>query len=198
MITFLEGMIEEKQPTQLTINVGGVGYHVAIPLSSYDYLPTIGQTGRIIIYDYIREDNRALYGFANEQERTLFEQLISVSGIGPKIALSALSGLSSREIKAAIAEGDVKRLSSISGIGKKMAERMVVELRDKLSTGESLEAITGTKAEEPVEGHAQDAVRALIALGYKQTEAYKLIMAAHKNLGATASVEELVRKALAR
>ena len=197
MITFLEGLIEEKQPTQLTINVGGIGYHVAIPLSSYDNLPTIGQKGRIIIFDYIREDNRALYGFANEQERKLFTQLISVSGIGPKIALSALSGLSSREIKAAIAEGDVKRLSSISGIGKKMAERMIVELKDKLSTGETLEAIAGSP-DGPVEGNARDAIMALIALGYKQAEAYKLVMTVVKKRGADTIVEELVRNALAR
>ena len=128
MISFLEGVLEEKQPTRVVLNVGGVGYEVCIPLISYDRLPAAGERCRMLIHDHIREDSRMLFGFFRSEDRDMFEMLLTISGIGPKIALSALSGLNAREIKSAIVEGDIKRLSSISGIGRKMAERMVVEI----------------------------------------------------------------------
>jgi Holliday junction DNA helicase RuvA len=199
MITFLEGIIEDKQPTHVVINVGGVGYEVVIPLSSYDRLPGEAERCRILTYDHIREDAHQLFGFMTEGERRMFVLLLTVSGIGPKLALTTLSGLTSRELKVAIAEGDIKRLSSISGIGKKTAERMVVELRDKLGAGEVLEASSGTRDLSESDVKLRDAIMALISLGYKRMEAQDMVTRVMSDPSAgQGSVEDLVRKALAR
>jgi Holliday junction DNA helicase RuvA len=197
MITFLNGIIAEKQPTRVVMDVGGVGYEVAIPLSSYDRLPAKGQMCRILTYHHVREDAQLLFGFMTEDERRMFLLLISISGIGPKTGLTALSGMSARELKVAIVQGDVKRLNSISGIGKKTAERMVIELKDKISEGEALEAITASGEKSPEDMKMRDAVLALIALGYKQDEARKMVAAAVQG-GTTGkmTVEEIVKKAL--
>lgn len=195
MITFIEGLLVEKDPTRVVVNVQGVGYEVFIPLSSYDRLPASGETVRILTYDHVREDTHALYGFMTGEERRLFLLLMGVSGIGPRLALTALSGLSVRDLKAAVAQGDIKRLSSVSGIGKKTAERMVVELRDKLTAGEALEAVAGGGAEPDV--RLRDAILALISLGYKQAEAQTRVRDVLARVGAKSTVEEIVRKALA-
>lgn len=198
MITFLDGVVEEKYPTHVVLNVGGVGYEVVIPLSSYDRLPAVRGTCRLLTYDHVREDAHQLFGFMTEGERRMFVLLMTVSGIGPKLALTTLSGLTTRELKAAIAQGDVKRLSSVSGIGKKTAERMVVELKDKLSVGESLEAVTGGALPPEADIKARDAVMALISLGYKRTEAQDMVARVLTGPdGKTLSVEDVVRKALA-
>ncbi|HRZ11306.1 MAG TPA: Holliday junction branch migration protein RuvA [Kiritimatiellia bacterium] len=196
MITFLEGRLVEKDPTRVVLNVQGVGYEVFIPLSSYDRLPAPGEPARLLTYDHVREDLHALYGFMTEDERRLFLLLMSVSGIGPRLALTALSGLSVRDLKAAVAQGDIKRLSSISGIGKKTAERMVVELRDKLTAGEALEAVAGAAAGEP-DARLRDAILALVSLGYKQADAQKRVRDVLPGVGPKTTVEEIVRKALA-
>lgn len=198
MITFLEGVLVQKDPTRVVVNVGGVGYEVFIPLSSYDRLPAAGGAVRLLTYDHVREDVHALYGFVTEDERSLFLKLIDVSGIGPRLAITALSGLSARELKAAVVQGDVKRLSSVSGIGKKTAERMVLELRDKLGAGEALEAVAGGKPATGENMRMRDAVLALISLGCKPAEAQNLVENVIASAGPNASVEELVRKALAR
>ncbi len=199
MITFLEGVIEDKQPTHVVMNVGGVGYEVVIPLSSYDRLPGVAERCRILTYDHIREDAHQLFGFMTEGERRMFVLLLTVSGIGPKLALTTLSGLTSRELKVAIAEGDVKRLSSISGIGKKTAERMVVELRDKFGVGEVLDASSGAKVFSETDVKLRDAILALISLGYKRAEAQEMVTRVMSDsTSGQESVEELVRKALAR
>ncbi len=197
MICFLEGTLEDKQPTRVVMNVGGVGYEVFIPLSTYDRLPKQGEGCRVLTYDHIREGDRTLYGFIRETDRDVFELLLGITGIGPKIALSALSGLSPREIKAAVVEGDVKRLSSVSGIGKKMAERMVVELRHKLTDADALEAVSGA-SDEPDDHRLRDAVLALIALGYKQADAQKLARDAITRCAPDDSVEAIVKKALVK
>lgn len=197
MITFLEGDLVEKEPARLVIAVAGVGYELFVPLSSYDKLPPAGARCRVLTWLCIREDAHTLYGFATDAERRLFLLLMSVSGIGPKTALGALSGLSVRELTVAIVGSDFKRISSISGIGKKTAERIVVELKDKLSDGEALEAIAGADALEPGDLRARDAMLALIALGYKQAEAQAAIRKIVPNLAPEAGVEEIVRKALA-
>jgi Holliday junction DNA helicase RuvA len=194
MITFLEGVLEEKQPGRTVMNVGGVGYEVHVPLSSFDRLPPEGARARILIYHHITEVSQALFGFASEEERRIFVLLLGVSGIGPKIAVSALSGLSARELKAALVSGDLKRLASINGIGKKTAERMVVELRDKFSAGEALETLAGADDAPMGDHRLRDAAMALIALGYKQDDARKMVTAL--KLEATTSVEDIVRKAL--
>lgn len=196
MITFLEGELVDKQPTRVVLNVHGVGYEVFVPLSTYDRLPPKGGTCRILVHDYLREDIHSLFGFAGDEERKTFLQLLGITGIGPKIALSVLSGLSVREIRAAVTGGDVKRLSSVSGVGKKMAERIVVELRDKLSPGEALEAAAGVAPEAPDDLRLRDTILALIALGYKQADAQKLAQRAVGAARGGGTVEELVRRAL--
>lgn len=199
MIAFIQGVLAEKQPARVVVETGGLGYEIFIPLSSYDRLPTVGAACRILTVDHVREDAHLLFGFATAGERDLFQMLMSVTGIGPKIALSALSGLSVREIKAAIIEGDVKRLSSINGIGRKTAERMIVELRDRLSRGEALEAVAGADPATPDDLRMRDALLALIALGFKQDEARKQIEQASRTAGGhDLSVEELVRRCLGR
>jgi Holliday junction DNA helicase RuvA len=197
MITFLDGIIEDKQPTHLVLNVGGVGYEVVISLNSFDRLPAAGEKARILIHDHIREDAHLLFGFMTEDERRVFTLLLSVSGIGPKTALSVLSGMSVREVKVAIKDADIKRLSSISGIGKKTAERMVVELRDKFTSGEILSASSGQSLADS-DVRLRDAVLALVSLGYKRGEAQDLVLKASAQPSmAGADVESLVRKALA-
>ena len=194
MIAFLEGVIEVRQPTHVVLNIGGVGYEVLIPLSSFDRLPREGERCRLLIHDLPREEEHLLIGFATEDERLLFRRLLAVSGIGPKTALSALSGLSTRELKLAIAQGDVKRLASITGIGRKTAERIVVELRDKISPAEALEAATGAPSAEDVK--RRDAVLALISLGYKQSEALRMVASAVPEAVEGLTVEDIVRRAL--
>ena len=198
MITFVEGTLVEKDPTRVVVNVGGVGYEFFIPLSSYDRLPPANAACRLLTYDHVREDIHALYGFLTDDERRMFLLLLGISGIGPKTALTALSGMSVRDIKAAIAQADVKRLSSISGIGRKTAERIVVELKDKLGAGEAMEAIAAGEEPTAENMRMRDAILALISLGYKQAEAQKLVRAVVLKAGPDATVEELVRKALAR
>jgi len=197
MIAFLQGTLVEKEPTHVVIDVGGVGYEVFIPLSSYERLPAVNAQCRILTYDHVREDTHALYGFMTAEERRMFLLLIDVSGIGPKLAMTALSGLSVRDLKAAVAQADVKRLSAVSGIGRKTAERIVLELKDKLGAGESMEAVTGGAAPTEENLRMRDAILALVSLGYKQADAQDLIRKVASSAPA-ASVEELVRKALAK
>jgi holliday junction DNA helicase RuvA len=198
MIVFLEGTLVEKQPTRAVLNVEGVGYEVFIPLSTYDALPTENNACRILTYEHVREDLHALYGFATEAERRMFLLLLLVTGVGPKIALGALSGITVRDLKVAVVQGDVKRISSISGIGKKTAERVIMELRDKLSEGEALEAVSGAPELSATDTRTRDALLALISLGYKQAEAQKLVQTALTALKPDAGVEDLIRRALAR
>ena len=149
-------------------------------------------------HDYIREDAHQLFGFMTTDERRVFTLLLGVSGIGPKIALSALSGMTVRELKVAIKDGDIKRLSAISGIGKKTAERMIVELRDKFGDGEILAAGAGGNPELESDIKLRDAVLALISLGYKRTEAQELVVrVVRQPTMVGADVEAIVRKALA-
>lgn len=196
MITFLEGIIDEKEPTHVVLNVGGVGYEVVISLNSFDRLPGLGEKMRLLTHDHIREDEHRLFGFVTAEERRVFTLLLGVSGIGPKIALSALSGMTVREIKIAIRDGDVKRLSSISGIGRKTAERMIIELRDKFGAGEMLASVAAGTPESDIK--LRDAILALISLGYKRSEAQDLVLRVinQPNM-ACATVEDIVRKALA-
>ena len=196
MITFLDGLLEEKEPGRVVMNVAGVGYEVQIPLSSYEHLPASGARCRVLIHDHIREDAHLLFGFASEAERRLFVMLLGVSGIGPKIALSALSGMSVRELVQSIVGRDVKRLSSISGIGKKTAERLVVELRDRIGEGDALAAVASEPTVENLK--MRDAILALVTLGYRRSEAQELInKRVNPELLATAAVEDVVRKVLA-
>lgn len=193
MITFLKGRLVESNPTHITVEIHGVGYELLIPVSSYDRLPPPGESVHIRTHLVVREDAHVLYGFITAEERTLFRQLINaVSGIGPKIALNVLSGMSVADFHQAVAAGDVTALARISGVGKKTAERMVVELKDKLAPKTS--ALTGIPA---VPNHVlQDAIQALAALGLRPPEARDMVAAAARQLGEKARVEDLVRVCL--
>lgn len=197
MITFLNGKLVEALPTQVVVEVAGVGYEALIPLSSYDKLPAPGQPVHLLTQLIIREDAHTLYGFMSAPERDLFRLLInSVSGIGPKTALNVLSGMNVVTFRGAVANGDVKALSQISGVGKKTAERIVVELRDKVGAAGALEAASARHGLSPDDQKLSDATLALMALGFKQMEAHDAVRAAQAVLGAEASVEQIVRACL--
>jgi Holliday junction DNA helicase RuvA len=197
MIAFLHGKVVEALPTQVTIEVNGVGYEVLIPLSSYDKLPGPGQEVKILTHLAIREDAHVLYGFMSTAERDLFRLLINtVTGIGPRIGLNILSGMNVPAFRGAIANADVKALSQISGVGKKMAERMVVELKDKIGAAGAWEAASAQRSLSPEDQKINDAVLALMALGFKQIEAHDSLRKVQTNLGAQATVEDLVRACL--
>jgi Holliday junction DNA helicase RuvA len=197
MITFLHGKLIEALPTQITVDVNGVGYEALIPLSSFDKLPQPGQAIKLLTQLVIREDAHTLYGFMTSEERDLFRMLVhTVSGIGPKTALNVLSGISVTAFRGAVASGDLKSLSKISGVGKKTAERIVVELRDKIGMAGAWEAASAKHGLSADEQRINDAVLALVALGFKQIDAHDSIRAAQAVLGAQATVEELVRACL--
>lgn len=193
MIDYLSGKLVEKAPTRVVLDVAGVGYEVFIPLSSYDRLPETGELCCLKTHFHVREDAHIFFGFFTDKERSMFRMLLGTSGIGPKLAMAALSGLSVRDLRAAVVRGDTKMLSSISGIGKKVAERIIIELRDKFSEGESLEAVAG---EEEKDSQLRDAVLALVALGYKQEQARKMVVDVVESGRSVDSVEDLVRKSL--
>src|SRR5438270_8669899 len=197
MITFLHGTLAAALPTQAVVDVRGVGYEVFIPLSSYDKLPVPGQPVQILTHLHVREDAHILYGFMSAAERDLFRLLVNhVSGIGPKLALAVLSGMSVNNFKAAVVNNDVVSLSKISGVGKKTAERMVLELKDRVGVAAAWEAASAAHAPTPEQTQTNEAVLALIALGYKQVDAHKLVRDLQKGDGAGKSAEELVKLAL--
>ncbi|MCX7886315.1 MAG: Holliday junction branch migration protein RuvA [Verrucomicrobiae bacterium] len=192
MIAFLQGRLAEATPTTVVIDCHGVGYLVTIPVSSYEKLPPVGGEVKLLTYHHVnaQDGTQQLFGFATAGERDMFLLLIEVSGIGPKLACNILSGASVQSLRAAIAAGDTRALASLRGIGKKTAERLVVELRDKLG------AETAAVSRVVVDPKSADAVLALVSLGFKQSDAQKAVSAAVQRLGATATVEELVRAAL--
>ena len=196
MITFLKGTLEDALPTKVVIEVNGVGYELLIPLSSFEKLPGLGKAVVLKTQLVVREDSQTLYGFATEDERDMFKMIQSVSGIGPRLALNVLSGMAVDSFKLAVGSGDVKRLSSINGIGKKTAERMVLELKDKVDHlhGDLPTALGQVPGD--LDKSISDTVAALEALGSKSVEAQKAAQAAKVMLGDQASVEELVRAAL--
>lgn len=197
MITFLQGKLVDAIPTQVTIDVNGVGYEALIPLSSFDKLPQPGSEVKLLTQLIIREDAHVLYGFMTPGERELFRLLIhTVSGIGPKIALNILSGISAAAFRGAVANSDVKALSQISGVGKKTAERIVVELKDKVGPAGAWEASSAQRTLSSSDQKVNDAALALVALGFKQIDAHEAARAALALLGESATVESLVRACL--
>jgi len=197
MITHLRGRLVEALPTQVTVEVNGVGYDVLIPLSSFDKLPAPGEEVQLLTHLSIREDAHVLYGFMTGAERGMFRLLIhSVTGIGPKIALNILSGMNVTSFRGAVANGDIKAISQITGVGKKTAERIVMELKDKIGPAGAWEARSAAHGLSGEERKVNDAVLALVALGFKQAEAYENVRAALAVLGPGATVEQLVRSSL--
>ncbi len=189
MIATLEGRVAEKIGQQVVLCLGGVGYGVAMPISSFDRLG-LGQEVKLYIHEHIKEDAHDLFGFLSADDKTLFEQLLSVKNVGPKVAMAVSDLGNSNEVRAMIAAGDVKRLQTAKGVGKRAAEQIVVELRDKLG----LQASEG--AEDIVNrggiGAADEAAQGLMALGYSETDALMALQNIDKNL----SVEDRIKQAL--
>jgi Holliday junction DNA helicase RuvA len=196
MIAFLRGKLLEKHPNQVIVETGGVGYDVLIPISTFSALPEAGSEVKLRIHTHVREDALALFGFLTSEEKTIFEKLIAVSGIGPKLAITVLSGLSTADLIPAIRNGDVAQLVRIPGVGKKTAERMVLELKDKLE-GVGAMAVPG-QAEKPAATLSvveQDVLSALLNLGCNRAAADAAVRKA-KEAGAPAQFEPLFRRAL--
>jgi len=197
MITFIHGKLVESLPTQAIVDVNGMGYEVLIPLSSFNKLPPPGQEVHLLTHLSVREDAHVLYGFSSAAERDIFRLLVNtVSGVGPKIALNVLSGMSVMAFRGAVAAADVKSLSQISGLGRKTAERIVVELKDKVGDAGAWEAASEQRSLSGSEQKINDAVLALIALGVKQAEAHESVRKAMAMLGDEVPLEDLVRACL--
>ena len=198
MIAHLKGIVLESTPLMVVLDVAGVGYEVHIPVTTAEKIPAAGNECRLFIHAVYREDNAALYGFAEKDDRNFFRLLVEkVSGIGPKIGITILSRMSAENLRNAIANADVTSLSKCPGIGKKTAERLIIELKDKVSLGSGSSGThsIGNSINAGPDTH-QDAVTSLIVLGYKQAEAEKLISKASGQLTRDASVEALVKVAL--
>ena len=190
MIGSVRGRIASKTPPQLTVDVGGLGYELEAPMSTFFHLPPVGEEVRLLTHLVVREDAHVLYAFGTEEERRLFRSLIKVSGVGPKIALALLSGISVAAFAECVQREDIAALTRIPGVGRKTAERLIVEMRDRLSPpspGGGVAALAvGTSAESEAYG-------ALVALGYRPAEATRLLKAVGPG---THSTEELIRRAL--
>lgn len=195
MIAHLCGLLLEKHPNQAIVETGGVGYDVAIPVSTYTHLPDVGVEIRLRIHTHVREDAIALYGFLTQDEKALFEKLIGVSGIGPTLAIKILSGLAAPDLIAYIRRGEVDRLVRIPGIGKKTAERMVLELRDKLPAIAGADA-DSTPARDSLSPLDQDVLSALLNLGCARPQAEAAVRKAKAAGGLALEFEPLFRRAL--
>lgn len=191
------GKVAEKKPTEVILDVQGIGYQVFIPTSTFEALPAAGEGAKLHTHHHVREDAMLLYGFATRAERTVFEVMLGVTGVGPKLALAALSAMSPVELRDRILEGDARLLTNIPGVGRKMADRLVVELRDRLASvdlGEGGAPLSGGS-----EGRAAaraDALAALEALGFSRAAAEKNIRKVLRDHAGVQSAEDLIRLAL--
>jgi len=192
MIAYIRGTIVEKEPTRIVVEAAGVGYELLVPLSTYEKLPRTGSEVKVLTYHCVREDDEILFGFATEDEKGLFAQLTSVSGVGPKIAIAILSGSSVGELAMAIAGGDAKRLAAIKGVGKKTAEKICVELRDKMSSF-AFSGRDGAGGTSPV---VRDAVAALRALGFNEETSSKMVADVLAKDPSADDVEKIIKRAL--
>ncbi len=201
MIAHLSGKLIDRHATSVVLDVGGVGYEVTIPVTTFYDLEEAGQTVSLRIYTHVREDTLQLFGFKTLRERELFQMLISVSGIGPKSGVAMLSGMSADEIITAIRTNNLARLTSIPGVGKKTAERLVLDLRDKMAAlsspalEEQFAATTGAKTPASEDALREDALSALTNLGYQRAAAERAITNAMQE-GGDLSVEVILRRSL--
>jgi len=189
MIAYLKGTLIDKVHNQVVLDVGGVGYSAGIPLSTYLKLGNIGDSTELFIYTHLTDNSLALYGFFTEEEKEIFLKLISISGIGPKIALNILSGIEVSDLEDAIRRSDVARISFIPGIGKKTAMRIALELQEKLTEKEKILRAEGTKERE-------DLISALINMGFKRREVERIIDETIKLFSIDAGFEKLLREGL--
>jgi Holliday junction DNA helicase RuvA len=200
MISFIEGVVEHATPLEVVLNCNGVGYRIEVPITTSEKVPGVGQTVRLHVHPVYREDSQALYGFINAQERDFFHLVTSkVSGIGPKIGLNLMSRLSFQMLRDAISRGDAALLAKCPGIGKKTAERVCIELKDKVglakdsSSSPVSSSITDATDSSTAYG---DAVQALMTLGFKMEAADKAVRAASQSLGSGATADALIKAAL--
>jgi Holliday junction DNA helicase RuvA len=191
MIGSIRGRIASKTPPQLMVEVGGVGYEIEAPMSTFFLLPSVGEEVFLLTHLVVREDAHILYGFGTHAERRLFRSLIKVSGVGPKIALALLSGINVEAFAMCVQNQDIAALTKVPGIGRKTAERLVVEMKDRL--GPPSETVANAVASPPGANPEAEAFGALVALGYKPAEATRLLKSAGPG---THSTEELIRRAL--
>ena len=191
MIGRLTGIVAQKTPPQVIVDVGGVGYEVDVPMSSFFNLPTIGERVTLLTHFVVREDAQQLFGFLTDDERAAFRQLIRIAGIGPRTALSVLSGLSVADLAQAVAQQQAARLVKVPGIGKKTAERLLLELKGKLGPDLGAGSVT------PVDATQADIVQALIALGYSERDAGVALKALPAGIGVAEGIR-LALKALSR
>lgn len=194
MISFLRGKLVKKSPTHIIVDVGGIGYLVWIPLSNYDHLPDIDKDIKILTHLHLRDNEIQLFGFLNFTERSLFEKLIGVSGVGPQLALGVLSAMSTMQFKQAIFQNDTKALMQIPRVGKKMAERLILELKDAFKDFD-LDDVGDTVRDDEKE-IIEEAVLALVSLGYKEMAARSAIVKARAKFTTTFTSEDLVREGL--
>ena len=194
MISYIRGILTEKTPARIIVEACGVGYEVLIPLSSYDAMPRVGDEVLIHTHHHVREDVQQLYGFACERERQVFEMLISVSGVGPRLALGILSGADVDGFCEAIVREEVDQLTIIPGIGRKTAQRLIVELKSRIADEEVLVAVGGGGA--AADSSAREAMEALMALGFTRSTSRKAVEKAAGECEGKPCVEELVRSAL--
>ena len=197
MIAYLNGILAEKDIAKVVVECGGVGYEAAIPVSTFDRLPAEGGQVKLYTHHEVREDAQLLFGFATKPERDMFRLVTTVSGVGPKLALAVLSGMTVGDLQLAVSQGDAKRLATVKGIGKKTAERIVVELRDKINPIEALANATSEVSKE--QGAVlRDAMLALAALGFGEEVARAKVQAVLEEDPDLADVEAILKKALAK
>lgn len=197
MIVYLRGTLAEKSPSRAVIEAAGVGYAAEIPLSTYDRLPATGAEVKLLTVHCVREDDEALYGFATEPERNLFSLLTTVQGVGPRIALAILSGGSAGEISLAITGGNHKRIAAVKGVGRKTAEKICLELKDKVNAVEALAARSPAAASGAADARLRDALLALEQLGFAAETANRMVSAAIAAGCTDGDAQTLVRAALA-
>jgi Holliday junction DNA helicase RuvA len=196
MIAHIQGFLHFKSPEYLVIDVDGIGYQVHVPLSTFYGLPQVGSTVSLHIHTHVREDALQLYGFQSPEEKTLFIRLIGISGIGPRLAVNILSGISPAELVESLGQNNLARLISIPGVGRKTAERIMVELRDKVSSLSPGQDVTATVKPAANEAMIEDALSALVNLGYKKGVAQRAIENAGKRLEGEITLESLLKESL--
>jgi len=196
LIAYLEGKLVEKNPTLLILEVNGVGYAVNIPVSTYGSLVETGQMVKILTYQHVREDELKLYGFSTKPEKELFELLIAVNGVGPRMALSILSCISVQEFQRSVLQEDLDVLTAISGVGKKKAQRLIVELKEKLSKVDLGERKDLREEEAILTPAVDEAALALISLGYTKVDARRALDKVTEETKEALPVEELIKRVL--
>ena len=192
MIAYVRGLLDHKEPNRVIVDVSGIGHEIFVPLSTYQQLPAIGAQVKLHTHHHVREDTMQLYGFVSTEEKEIFEMVLSISGVGAKVALSILSSISVDAFRRAVAQGDMKALTKIPGIGKKSAERMVLELKDKIGKVQLDERMA--KILETESG--SDAVSALLSLGAGQSAAEYAVYRAERLLGEDAKIEDVIAQSL--